>query len=126
MTESKETPPGPASAPDLILEALFQSRLRERSIYLGRIIQTQRRRLSDAADENVEKDELSVTRLRLAEQALAAVQEAEARLDGGRYGQCDNCGAPIGWDRLLESPEQSTCPACSRFGALEGGSRLTN
>jgi RNA polymerase-binding transcription factor DksA len=118
---SNESPPRSAS-PDLILLALFQSRLRERSQYLGRVIQSQRKRISDthepAALEDDTDDEAPMDRIRMAEQALAAVQEAERRLGGGRYGICDNCSEPIGWDELLQSPEQTSCRSCSQFGGL--------
>ncbi len=122
---SNELPPNSGAAgPDMILMALFQSRLRERSIYLGRLIQSQRRQLSASASDAVEPAEEDTTdaptaRIRIAEQALAAVQEAERRLGRGRYGLCDSCSEPIGWDDLLQAPEQTTCRACSRFGTLE-------
>ena len=116
---SNELPPDTgASGPDLILMALFQSRLRERSIYLGRLIQSQRRQLS-ASDQSQPPEEDSTdgltARIYVAEQALAAVQEAERRLGRGRYGLCDGCSEPIGWDDLLQTPEQTTCRACSRL-----------
>ena len=119
---SRDTPPG-QGAPDLILMALFQSRLRERSLHLGQVIQLQRKRLSaygrDKQDDQDERDAMRA-RLRIAEQSLAAVQEAEARLGLGRYGLCDNCQESIGWDELLQSPEQTTCKGCRQFGATKG------
>jgi len=116
-------------APDLILMALFQSRLRERSLHLGQVIQSQRRRLSaygrDPQDGQDDADAMQA-RLRIAEQSLAAVQEAEARLGLGRYGLCDHCKEPIGWDDLLQSPEQTTCKSCSQFSPARKGSGLRN
>lgn len=115
---SNEQPPGPAR-PDLILMALFQSRLRERSIYLGELIQSQRRRLrlpQVADDAGLDDGEAALEHIRLAEQALAAVQQAEERIGRGHYGLCDDCHEPIGWDELLEAPEQTVCRACSQFG----------
>jgi RNA polymerase-binding transcription factor DksA len=121
-SESRDTPPE-RGAPDLILMALFQSRLRERSLHLGQVIQSQRRRLSayahDPQDDQDDSDAMHA-RLRIAEQSLAAVQEAEARLGLGRYGLCDNCQESIGWDELLQSPEQTTCKSCRQFGATKG------
>lgn len=123
MTSASNQLPTGSAAQDLILLALFQSRLRERSQYLGQVIQSHRQRLSahaqagrnDADDERQAKLE----RIRLAEQALTAVQQAQERLDGGRFGVCDACAEAIGWDELLESPEQTTCRSCTGFGVLE-------
>jgi RNA polymerase-binding transcription factor DksA len=123
---SRDTPPG-QGAPDLILMALFQSRLRERSLHLGQVIQLQRKRLSAyGRDKQYDTDEGDAmrARLRIAEQSLAAVQEAEARLGVGRYGLCDNCQEPIGWDELLQSPEQTICKNCC--GDEKGSSGLQN
>jgi len=119
---SNQLPTGPATQ-DLILLALFQSRLRERSQYLGQVIQSRRQRLPALAQEEPDSDDehrAELERLRLAELALAAVRQAEERLDSGRYGLCGVCDEPIGWDELLASPEQTTCRVCSTFGSLEG------
>lgn len=119
---SNEQPPGP-NRPDLILMALFQSRLRERSIYLGELIQSKRLRLRPTPltdDTGLDDGDSTLEHIRLAEQALVAVQQAEERIGRGRYGLCDDCHEPIGWDELLESPEQTVCRSCSRFGEFEG------
>ncbi|MGY4828994.1 hypothetical protein ACVNIS_10490 [Sphaerotilaceae bacterium SBD11-9] len=108
MTSGSNESPSRIAGPDLILLALFQSRLRERSRYLDQVIQ------SDAP----------LPSIRRAEEALAAVQEAERRLGRGRYGLCDSCNEPIGWDELLQSPEQTSCRSCSQFGGLD--ERLKN
>lgn len=105
---SNGLPPGPA-ATDLILLALFQARLHEQSRYLGQVIQSERQHLPDEPDE---ASAAETARIRLAEQALAAVQEAEERIGRGRYGLCDRCHDPIGWDELLESPERTACRTC--------------
>jgi RNA polymerase-binding transcription factor DksA len=120
-SRSNELPPDSAT-PDFILLALFQSRLRERSLSLGQEIQSQRRRLSAPEPLDDVGDEGDAARMRLesAEQALAAVLQAQERIGRGRYGVCEDCRQPIGWDELLEAPEQTVCRACSRFGALEG------
>lgn len=120
-SRSNELPPG-AAAPDFILLALFQSRLRERSLYLGQEIQSQRRRLSASRPTDDQGDEGDAARARLqrAEQALAAVQQAQERIGRGRYGVCDDCHEPIGWDDLLQAPEQTVCRGCSQFGVFEG------
>lgn len=122
---SKDLPPRPAE-PDMILLALFQSRLRERSLYLGEEIRAQRTRLSAHAQrarmDDAAKPEdgtAALARIERAEQALAAVKQAQDRIGRGRYGLCDECQEPIGWDELLEAPEQTVCRSCSRFGELE-------
>jgi RNA polymerase-binding transcription factor DksA len=122
MTSEGNEPPWSQGAPDIILMALFQSRLRERSLYLGQVIQSHRRRLS-AAGRTGDNGDATLARLRLAEQALAAVQEAETRLGLGRYGVCENCHEPIAWDELLESPEQISCRGCGQRSAA-GATRL--
>jgi len=45
-------------------------------------------------------------------QALAAVSEAQARLQRGNYGQCVDCEEPIRFERLLIEPEAERCLAC--------------
>lgn len=124
-SHTKDLPPRPAQ-PDMILLALFQSRLRERSVYLGEEIRAQRSRLSAHAqrarlDDTGKADEGGATlaRIERAEQALAAVRQAQERIGHGRYGVCDECQAAIGWDELLQAPEQTVCRSCSRFGELE-------
>jgi DnaK suppressor protein len=124
-SRSKDLPPRPAQ-PDMILLALFQSRLRERSLYLGEEIRKQRSRLSLHAqrarmDEKHKPDDGGsvLARIERAEQALAAVQQAQERMGRGRYGLCDECQQPIGWDELLEAPEQTVCRSCSQFGELD-------
>ncbi len=115
-----------STKPDLILLALFQSRLRERSLYLGELIRSQRRRLrpSEPLDDVAPgESDATLAHIRLAEEALAAVQQAEERIGRGRYGLCDDCHEPIGWDELLQAPEQTVCRDCSQFGELDG-SRL--
>lgn len=123
-SQSKELPPRPADQ-DVILLALFQSRLQERSLYLGAEIRAQRNRLSMHAQRSLHGDGKGdeggavLARIERAEQALAAVQQAQDRIGHGRYGICDECRQPIGWDELLEAPEQTVCSSCSRFGELE-------
>jgi RNA polymerase-binding transcription factor DksA len=118
----KETTPGPGE-PDMILLALFQSRLKERSVYLGQEIQSQRRRLSVHAQRALQSDDAgdrsaALARIERAEQALAAVQQAQERMGTGRYGRCDECDEAIGWDDLLEAPEKTVCRGCSQFAGL--------
>ncbi len=124
MTSRQPEPPSRPADPDMILMALFQSRLRERSRYLGEEIRAQRSRLSAHAQRargegRGDDGGALLARIERAEQALAAVQQAQERIGHGRYGLCDECQSPIGWDELLEAPEQTVCGNCSRFGDLE-------
>jgi DnaK suppressor protein len=126
-SEHNGLPLGPAGS-DVILMALFESRLRERARHLAQLIQSQRKRLTAArpdagADASAgagteEGRDVAQTRLRLTELALAAVQEAEQRLGRGSYGLCETCQEPISWDELLQFPEQTSCEACRPFAAL--------
>ncbi len=40
------------------------------------------------------------------------VEAALRRLDAGSYGDCADCGEPIGWQRLLVLPAASRCARC--------------
>ncbi len=44
--------------------------------------------------------------------ALAAVEAALRRLDDGSYGDCIDCGEPVGLARLQLLPAASRCAAC--------------
>lgn len=126
MTSESNDRTSGSTKPDLILLALFQSRLRERSLYLGELIRSQRRRLRPSEpldDVALGESDATLEHLRLAEEALVAVQQAEERIGRGRYGVCDDCHEPIGWDELLQAPEQTVCRGCSQFGEL-GETRL--
>ena len=41
------------------------------------------------------------------------IQQALGRLDDGSYGQCTNCGKPIGDARLDAMPHAATCIECA-------------
>ena len=44
---------------------------------------------------------------------LAEIDAAEARLDEGRYGTCEQCGGPIARARLEARPVARTCIGCA-------------
>ncbi|BDG06240.1 TraR/DksA family transcriptional regulator [Anaeromyxobacter oryzae] len=44
---------------------------------------------------------------------LAEIDAALARIQEGRYGNCLNCGGPMGLQRLRALPEARYCVACS-------------
>lgn len=53
-----------------------------------------------------------LSRASAARRALADVDEALARLAGGNYGLCENCGGAIPAQRLAAVPEARYCPLC--------------
>jgi len=44
---------------------------------------------------------------------LDEIKEAQARVDGGRYGLCERCGQPISAARLDARPVARTCIGCA-------------
>lgn len=52
---------------------------------------------------------------------LARVEAALHRLDAGTYGDCLDCGEPIGLERLRVQPAAERCAACQT--AVESGAR---
>ena len=66
---------------------------------------------ADLGSETFErsKDSALLERVQL---ALGEVKEALARMDQGRYGQCQTCGRFIGFARLLALPYARRCVAC--------------
>ena len=44
---------------------------------------------------------------------LAEIDAALVRIQEGRYGACQNCGGPLGLQRLRALPEARYCLACS-------------
>jgi len=51
--------------------------------------------------------------LEQAQEHLAEIAQAEARLAAGSYGRCERCGRPIAAERLAARPAASTCIACA-------------
>jgi DnaK suppressor protein len=52
--------------------------------------------------------------LEQAQRRLADVDAALARREAGGYGICENCGRPIGVERLAARPAARTCIDCAR------------
>jgi len=48
-----------------------------------------------------------------ARQHLAQIDAAMLRLAEDRYGRCENCGRPIGAERLAARPTTTTCINCA-------------
>jgi RNA polymerase-binding transcription factor DksA len=49
---------------------------------------------------------------RLPPDELDRIEQALRRLDAGRYGDCQDCGRPIAWQRLQVQPAAPRCAAC--------------
>jgi DnaK suppressor protein len=43
---------------------------------------------------------------------MAIVRHALAKIEDGSYGECEECGNPIGFSRLQARPEARLCIAC--------------
>lgn len=43
---------------------------------------------------------------------MLSVKRAFARLDDGTYGECEECGNPIGFSRLQARPDARLCISC--------------
>jgi DnaK suppressor protein len=48
-------------------------------------------------------------------QELRALETAQEKLDGSSYGVCEDCGADIGFERLLAQPVALRCFDCARI-----------
>ncbi len=68
----------------------------------------------DSLDESTEEELLS-TELRLRDREkrlLEKIRSAQARLEDGEINECEDCGEPIGFKRLLARPVTTLCIAC--------------
>ena len=73
----------------------------------GRIVDTIAH-LHEESPRNME-DELGEGLEEGAQQTLAQIDRALARLDEGTYGSCERCGNPIGEERLRARPWATLC-----------------
>ncbi|MFZ0014098.1 MAG: TraR/DksA C4-type zinc finger protein [Acidimicrobiia bacterium] len=71
------------------------------------------KRVGDGTTEAVERLATTATARSLAA-SIAGIDRALERLDGGLYGLCDRCGAPIPSDRLEALPATTSCVECAR------------
>ena len=70
------------------------------------------KRVGDGTTQAVER--LSSTAVaRSVSENLADVDRALAKLDEGTYGSCDECGGPIGAERLEAVPWATRCVRCA-------------
>jgi DnaK suppressor protein len=75
--------------------------------------ETAARQLRDLTDaDSVLERELAQAGAQRAQEALAEIEDALARLDAGTYGRCEACGAPVPFERLEAIPSARFCVAC--------------
>ncbi len=77
---------------------------------------------ADDASELFEREK-NLTVLNTLQTSIDDIDRALAKLDAGTYGQCDNCGRPIGEKRLEAMPSAAYCIDCQ--SALERTGNLT-
>jgi RNA polymerase-binding protein DksA len=71
-------------------------------------------KVHDSGDEAV-ADLLNDVNLAVIDHQIQALREVEAallRISDGRYGQCEDCSAPVGFTRLESYPTATRCIAC--------------
>jgi DnaK suppressor protein len=75
----------------------------------------------DSIDESME-EELFSTELRLRDREkflLGKITGALARLNDGTIDECESCGEPIGWKRLMARPVTTLCIECKEEAERE-------
>jgi DnaK suppressor protein len=70
------------------------------------------KRIGEGTTEAVERIS-STAAARSIAGTLAEIDRALEKVDEGTYGQCDNCGQPIGSERLEAIPFATLCVTCS-------------
>ena len=70
------------------------------------------KRIGEGTTEAVERISTTAAARSIAA-ALAEVDRALAKVDEGSYGLCDECGRPIGSERLEAIPAATLCVTCS-------------
>lgn len=70
------------------------------------------KRIGEGTTEAVERIS-STAAARSIAGTLAEIDRALEKVDEGTYGQCDNCGQPIGSERLEAIPFATLCVMCS-------------
>jgi RNA polymerase-binding protein DksA len=69
---------------------------------------------SHPADQDVEGFDEQVILAQNEEQLLEDVEAALERIEGGTYGNCEQCGRMIPKERLDALPQAATCIECTR------------
>lgn len=88
-------------------------------------------RRADETDDDAAAEaqrQADVAHLSRAADELARVEAALARIADGSYGQCRECGEPIGLARLSANPAAERCAGCQQIFekrcALRRGARI--
>ncbi len=97
-----------------LLQARRQEILTEADRAVGAMNGHERITYADPADRAaLESDRNFVLRLRDRERKLLGkIDEAFARIEDGSYGRCEECGGPIGIERLKARPVTTLCIEC--------------
>jgi DnaK suppressor protein len=87
---------------------------------------TEARQSEREEEAQQERDAIALETLDEQQQArLADIDAAIARIEGGSYGMCANCGKPIGEERLRAMPTTTLCAECAEHEesrAIKSGS----
>lgn len=68
---------------------------------------------ADVGSKGLERDaEMSLAANQ--RELLLQTEKALERLDAGTYGACENCGEPIGKNRLMAFPRATLCMTCKQ------------
>jgi DnaK suppressor protein len=97
-----------------LLEERKREILTEAERALGTMNQKSDHCFPDPTDRaSLESDRNLLLRIRDRERKLLTkINEACARIDGGVYGRCEDCGDDIGIERLKARPVTTLCIAC--------------
>jgi RNA polymerase-binding protein DksA len=102
---------------DQLLRALEQRRetlLDELKRDAARLREERSGDIGDIGDESVVDLQVGLDQADLSRDAgeLREIEAARRRLDDGTYGICIDCGAAIGFERLLAEPAAARCVEC--------------
>ena len=68
---------------------------------------------ADEADDELERSDEMLLRDR-ERTKLRKIRKALARMDNGTYAECEECGEPIGYERLKARPVATLCIRCKQ------------
>ena len=96
--------------------ALLRSELDTQSQQVAEHQETARSLTGQADVDSRLEREVALASATSAEQAIADIQHALARLEDGTYGHCEDCHEPIPVERLEVIPQARLCVRCSARG----------
>ena len=94
-----------------VLEARWQARVREVT-ELSLAYHVAAAPDAEGGGDDRPETEALLRRAVAARRKLVDVEEALGRLAAGRFGSCEQCGAPIPAGQLAAAPETRYCPRC--------------